>query len=64
MNTPTSVATISCPSRTTVNSAGASGRLPEMSVKCAPASVDLNTWPVPAPGVSSPSAPTGSQRRE
>ena len=55
MNTPRSVATSSCPSRTSVKFAGMSGRLPEMSVKVSPASVDLKTLPLAQVGLLSPS---------
>src|SRR3954453_20779248 len=61
--TPVSVPTTTWPLFSAVHAAGASGRSPEMLVNVAPASVDLNTWPVPTLLVSSPTAPGNAQSR-
>src|SRR4029078_5588115 len=61
--TPVSVPTTTWPVWSAVDAAGASGSSPEMLVNVAPASVDLNTWPVPTLLVSSPTAPGNAQSR-
>src|SRR4051794_38151171 len=57
------VPTTSWPLCTTDHVACTFGRSPEMSVKVSPASVVLNTWPVPTAAALSPSEPIGAQNR-